>query len=62
MLWNSWKNNKIMVIGIPLLAALLIWALGVSPVWVIVATILLGVVWGKISERNNKDKQPEQTE
>ena len=47
---------------IPLLAALLIWALGVSPVWVIVATILLGVVWGKISERNDKDKQPEQTE
>ena len=33
---------------VPLLAALLIWVLGVSPVWIIVATILIGIVWGRI--------------
>ena len=36
---------------IPLLAALLIWLMGVSPVWVIVAAILGGVLYGKLCQR-----------
>ena len=33
---------------IPVVAALLIWLLGVSPVWVIVAAIAGGLMWGKM--------------
>lgn len=37
----SWKNC-----WIPIVAALLIWLLGVSPVWVILAAIAGGLLWG----------------
>ena len=40
----TWSNC-----WIPAVSALLIWLLGVSPVWVIVAAILGGLVWGKVS-------------
>lgn len=39
----SWSN-----FWIPLVAALLIWLFGVSPVWVIVAAMAGGLVWGRI--------------
>ena len=35
---------------IPVVAALLIWLLGVSPVWIIVAAILGGLIWGKFKK------------
>lgn len=35
---------------IPVAAALLIWLLGVSPVWIIVAAILGGLIWGKFKK------------
>ena len=37
---------------IPVVAALLIWLLGVSPVWIIVAAILGGLLWGKLKIEN----------
>lgn len=37
----SWKNC-----WIPIVAALLIWLLGVSPVWVILVAIAGGLLWG----------------
>lgn len=39
----SWSN-----FWIPLVAALLIWLFGVSPVWVIVAAMAGGLVWGMV--------------
>lgn len=39
----SWSN-----FWIPLVAALLIWLFGVSPVWVIVAAMAGGLVWGRL--------------
>ncbi len=39
----TWSNC-----WIPIIAALLIWLLGVSPVWVILAAIILGLLWGNI--------------
>lgn len=39
----TWSNC-----WIPVVAAMLIWLLGVSPVWVIVAAIVGGVVYGQI--------------
>lgn len=39
----SWSN-----FWIPLVAALLIWLFGVSPVWVIVAAMAGGLVWGRV--------------
>lgn len=35
----SWRN-----VWMPITAALLIWLLGVSPIWIVAATLLLGVV------------------
>ena len=35
---------------IPVVAALLIWLLGVSPIWVILAAAVLGFVWGRIKK------------
>lgn len=37
---------------IPVVAALLIWLLGVSPVWVILATIAGGLLWGRLKKDN----------
>ena len=39
---NKWT------IWIPIISALLIWLLGVSPIWVIIAAIIGGYVWGKV--------------
>lgn len=39
----SWSN-----FWIPLVSALLIWLFGVSPVWVIVAAMAGGLVWGRV--------------
>ena len=49
----SWRNC-----WIPLLAALLIWLLGVSPVWIILAAIGGGLLYGYCSSRNRKEAQP----
>ena len=40
----SWSNC-----WIPVVAALLIWLLGVSPVWVVLAAIAGGLAWGKLN-------------
>ena len=40
-------------IWIPIVSALLIWLLGVSPIWIIIVAGIGGFVWGKIG--NNKD-------
>lgn len=37
----NWKNC-----WIPIVAALLIWIVGVSPIWIILATIIGGTLWG----------------
>lgn len=39
----SWSNC-----WIPIVCALAIWLLGVSPVWVVLAAIAAGLIWGKI--------------
>ena len=46
----DWRNC-----WIPILAALLIWLLGVSPVWVILAAIAGGLLYGIVSERRKKE-------
>lgn len=43
----SWSN-----FWIPLVAALLIWLFGVSPVWVIVAAMAGGLVWGRVKVKD----------
>ena len=40
---------------IPVVAALLIWLLGVSPVWVILAAIAGGLLYGFVAERHKKE-------
>lgn len=44
----SWGNC-----WIPILAALLIWQFGISPVWVIAAAAVGGFIYGQLSERRN---------
>ncbi|MBQ9435257.1 MAG: chromate transporter [Bacteroidales bacterium] len=44
----SWRNG-----WIPIAAALLIWLLGISPVWIILAAAAGGFIYGKITERRN---------
>lgn len=39
----TWSNC-----WIPIVCALAIWLLGVSPVWVVLAAIAAGLIWGKI--------------
>lgn len=41
----TWSNC-----WIPVIAALLIWLLGVSPVWIILAAIIGGLLWGKVKQ------------
>ncbi|MBQ9586524.1 MAG: chromate transporter [Bacteroidales bacterium] len=43
----SWRNC-----WIPVVAALLIWLFGVSPVWVILIAIAGGLVWGKLGRED----------
>ena len=45
----SWSNC-----WIPVVAALLIWLLGVSPVWVVLAAIAGGLAWGKLNVKMKK--------
>ena len=42
----SWRNC-----WIPVVAALLIWLLGISPIWIILAAAAGGFVYGQITER-----------
>lgn len=44
----SWRNCYI-----PIAAALLIWLLGVSPVWVILGAIAAGILWGRHNRQSN---------
>ncbi len=41
-------------IWIPVASALLIWLLGFSPIWIIIAAGTGGFLWGKYSTRNSK--------
>lgn len=45
----TWSN-----FWIPVVCALAIWLLGVSPVWVVLAAIVVGLIWGKIEMKNEK--------
>ena len=47
----SWKNC-----WIPILSALLIWLWGVSPVWIILAAIVFGWVYGRCEQRKEGGK------
>ena len=49
------KNAKInrYTIWIPVIAALLIWLLGFSPIWIIIAAGLGGFVYGKLITHNS---------
>ena len=40
---------------IPIVSALLIWLLGVSPIWIILAAISGGLIWGKIRSEKQKN-------
>ena len=44
----SWRNC-----WIPIVAALLIWLLGISPVWIILAAAAGGYIYGQVKERRN---------
>ena len=46
-LGKSAELNKF-TIWIPVVSALLIWLLGVSPIWIIIAAGLGGYIWGKL--------------
>ena len=48
-LGKSAELNKF-TIWIPVVSALLIWLLGVSPIWIIIAAGLGGYIWGKLRE------------
>lgn len=39
---------------IPIVSALLIWLLGVSPMWVIVTAGVSGYIWGKLTAKSDK--------
>lgn len=45
----TWSNC-----WIPVVAALLIWLFGVSPVWVILVAIIGGLIWGKVKIENGR--------
>jgi len=47
----TWSNC-----WIPITAALLIWLLGVSPAWVILAAIVGGIVYGIVRKKNSDKK------
>ena len=42
-IWSIW---------IPVVSALLIWLLGVSPIWIIIAAGIGGYIWGKLRVKN----------
>ncbi len=42
---------------IPIVSALLIWLLGFSPIWIIIAAGAGGFVWGKIKKEKNKKEE-----
>lgn len=46
----SWRN-----VWIPVVAAGLIYLVGVSPIWIIIATIIGGFFYGRIKERKEAD-------
>ncbi|MCR5193072.1 MAG: chromate transporter [Bacteroidales bacterium] len=47
----SWST-----IWIPVVAALLIWLLGVSPIWIVLAAIAGGLLWGFIKNRHDSSQ------
>ena len=46
-MWTIW---------IPIVSALLIWLLGVSPIWIIIAAGIGGYIYGKLGDKGVKDK------
>ena len=48
-LGKSAQLNRFTV-WIPVVSALAIWLLGVSPIWIIIAAGLGGYIWGKLRE------------
>ena len=49
-------------IWIPVVSALLIWLMGISPIWIIIAAGTAGFIWGKISNSRQDNEQKEATE
>ena len=47
---------NIWTIWIPVVSALLIWLLGVSPIWIIIAAGIGGYMYGKLGDKGVKDK------
>ena len=47
----TWKTAII-----PIVCALLIWLLGVSPILIIIAAAALGILWGKIKDESRKEE------
>jgi len=47
---------NIWTIWIPVVSALLIWLLGVSPIWIIIAAGIGGYIYGKLGDKGVKDK------
>ena len=43
----TWKT-----VFIPILAVLLIWLAGVSPIWIVLAAIAGGIIYGALHARN----------
>ncbi len=57
---KSAKINRY-TIWIPVVSALLIWLLGFSPIWIIVAAGIGGYLWGRLKmKQNNKKPNQEQ--
>ena len=51
---KSAKINRYNV-WIPVVSALLIWLLGFSPIWIIIAAGVGGFVWGKYTTRHKTE-------
>ena len=52
------KLNKL-TIWIPIMSALLIWLMGVSPIWIIIAAGIGGYIWGRVAPRSGAERSDE---
>ena len=57
--FNMAKSARLnwFTVWIPIASALLIWLMGVSPIWIIIAAGIGGYIWGKMrNERNERNE------
>lgn len=54
--WRAMRGTWRMV-WLPILSALLVWAVGVSPVWIIVGAAVGGIVYGEMQRRERKERK-----